>query len=141
MAWTDDARKLRLMEWVTTLPEDRDPKTTAAIAEELGVSPRTIRGWKADKQFRDEWERRSRELAGEPEKVQIVLHELFKAATGGGKEAVPAATAFLKAVGAIAPPPVKVEVSKAAASLSDEELQALIAEGARRQLEGRGGAA
>lgn len=125
-----DARHLRLIEWLTTPPAMREPKTKAGLAEEFGVSPRTVRDWQARPEVRAAWEKRSMEVAGDPERVQAVLDELHTVALDRtSPKQVTAAKLYLEAVDAIKPPEMTVNV-KDARALSDDELDALIARGA-----------
>jgi predicted xylose isomerase-like sugar epimerase len=131
----DDARKLRLLEWLTTVPSERSPRTKGGLADELGVSARTLRDWQAKDEFLREWEKRAREVAGDPERTQRVLDALFQTGVDSEhRQHVQAAKTFLEAIGAIKPHVQQVEVSGGVQQLSDEQLSALIAEHAAAQL-------
>lgn len=135
----DDERKVRLLEWLTTIPSERKPSTKAALAEELGVSPRTLRDWQARDDFHREWEKRAREVAGDPEKMQAVLQAMFEAATDrDAKDRVSAAKTWLEANGAIRPPQREEEQGGGnLQTISNEKLEELIAAAAQRELEQR----
>lgn len=140
MATTEDAirsdpRKLRLLEWLTT-PKEQRTQSQNKLAEELGVSPRTIRDWKADATFRALWEKEAKDIIGEPEKVAEVIEEMRQLAldrTTAPSARVSAAKVYLEAVDGIKPPAVDLAAKKAA-ELSDAELQALIAQVAQQEL-------
>lgn len=126
-----DPRHVRLLEWLTTAPSERVPATKSGLADELGVSARTLRHWQAQEGFVRVWERRVREVAGTPERTQLVLDTLFAAATdSSNRSQVQAAKLFLEAIDAIRPPEVQVSVRRVASELSDAELDLLLAEGA-----------
>jgi hypothetical protein len=134
----DDVRHTRLLEWLTTVPAERQPKTKGALAEELGVSPRSLRDWQSKPDFVAAWEARVKEVAGSPERTQLVLEALFQTATDrNDRGSVSAAKLYLEAVNAISPPKMNVQVTDAR-KLSDEELNALIAERAQQVLVDRG---
>lgn len=135
----DDARKLRLLEWLVTAPSERSPATKQGLADELGVAPRTLREWQARDDFHREWEKRAKEVAGDPERTQRVLDSLFRAATDPeARDRVQASKAYLEAVGAIKPPAVVERSVSTVAGLSDAELHALIAQKAGEALDARG---
>jgi hypothetical protein len=137
-----DARKIALLDWLCTPKPKRDPQTTVAMAEKLGVSPRTIRDWKGDPTFRALWDKQSKDVIGDPDKVAEVLEELREMALRPVEEfrsegaKVAAAKTYLDAVDGIKPPAVD-EARKRVAELSDEELRAMIAQEAQRELAGR----
>lgn len=123
-----DPRKQRLLDWLTTIPSEREPATKKELATELGVVDRTLRSWQNEPAFRREWEKRAFEVAGDPDRTQRVLDALYEAATDrGARDRVSAAKHFLEATGAIKPPPMQVEVSSRVQELSDQELDELIA--------------
>jgi transcriptional regulator with XRE-family HTH domain len=126
-----DPRKVRLLEWLTTPPIERSPRTQKELADELMVSPRTIRDWRDDDRFRRVWEKRAKEVAGDPERIQRVLNALFDAATDPqARDRVAAGKLYLESINAIKPPTVEVSVTRKLEELSDDELNAMIAKGA-----------
>lgn len=131
-----DPRHIRLVEWLSTPPADRDPATQAGIAEELGVSPRTIRGWKELEHVRAAWKKRADEIVGDPDKVTEVIERMrLDALDSENTRRHLAAKIYLEAVKAIQPSEKEVEVKITKAELSewtDERLEALIAEEAAR---------
>jgi 2-hydroxychromene-2-carboxylate isomerase len=116
------------VDWLCTPKKDRDPATTVALAQKLGVNDRTLRVWRQREDFREEWNRRSKAVVGSPERTAQVIDELFAAAMDreSGKQ-VSAAKLYLETVGALQPPEVKVQVSNTS-DLTDEQLNALMAE-------------
>jgi len=128
--WTEDPRKLRLMEWLTTPRTERVPPTQDGLAQELGVHPRSIRVWMAREDFRADWDREAKNVIGSPERAQHVLDTLYRSATDpNNRNAVAAAKLYLEATNSIKPPPIEVKVTKPS-DLSDDELDALLAKGA-----------
>lgn len=102
----NDHRKLRLLEWLVTAPEVRDPATMEELADEDGMpSSRTLRTWKKDPEFVRVWRAESYDVIGSPEETQEVLRALKSTATDREhKQHVAAANAYLKAVGGLTPP-------------------------------------
>lgn len=120
----------RYLEWLCTPPMERQPASKNKFAAEVGYSARTLRDWEAKPLFREEWEKRSKDIQGSPERHQQVLDTLFAKATADGD--VQAAKLWLTAMDKITPPTVKVDQTvtskKAIADLSDDELAALLAQ-------------
>lgn len=136
----EDVRKVRLLAWLTTPPHERVPSSQNKLADELGVSPRTIRDWKALPAFRSRWEKEAKETF-DPEMVQRVVQRMFEhALDDSSPKQAKAWELFLKTVDAIKPPQVDLAAKKAA-ELTDAELEALLAEQAQRELASRQGVA
>lgn len=136
----NDHRVRRFIEWLTTIRDQRDPRTQTELATELGVSPATLGLWKKDSDFLAAWEYQYRRTTGSPERQQAVLDALHETAIDRtDPRQVPAARAYLEAVDAIKPRKIDVTVTKATKDLSDEELTALLIDGASRELEARAG--
>jgi hypothetical protein len=128
--WDDDWRHVKLMEWLTCPPPDREPRSKAKLAEELGVEPRTLRGWSEGKAFREEWQSRVTRIVGNPDRAQYIMDTLYRTATDPkSPKQVAAAKLYLEATNAIRPPALEVTV-KRPEQLSDAELDALLAQGA-----------
>lgn len=131
----EDSRKVRLLDWLTTPPSERQPQSQNKLAEELGVSARLLRMWKAEPTFRALWEKQAKEIIGEPDKVQRLLEQMYEGATNPEEtlaSRVRAADLYLKAVDGIRPPAVDA-AAKTAREMSDAELEALIAQEAQRE--------
>ena len=135
-----DFRVQRFLDWLVTVPDERDPPTQEALAVEMGLTKNTIGAWKRDADFLVEWERRYRKKVGSPEKQQQVLEALHQTATDRtDPRQVPAARAYLEAVDAIKPKKVDVTVqTKPAKDLSNDDLAMLLAEAALLETERRG---
>jgi len=122
----------RLVEWLTTPPKERVPESQRKLADELGVAPRTIRSWMARDDVRRAWAKMSEHIVGDPSKVQEVLETLRAVAINPDhRQFTQSAKLYLEAVDAIKPPDRNVEVnlsSEAISALSDEKLEAVIAE-------------
>jgi hypothetical protein len=137
----DDPRKVRLMNWLTTPPMERQPKTQVALAENLGISKRTLTAWMNQPGFRDAWERQAKAIQGTPERQQVVLDVLYAAATDPhNRQQVQAAKLYLEATKAIRPPTVELRV-RDPRELTDEELDSMLSEGAAQLAEERAMAA
>jgi hypothetical protein len=123
-----DARKMRYIEWLTTVPDYRRPKTERELAAELDVYPKTLYNWRQDRDFREVWRDESDEVIGGADRRQAVLETLYRAATDErNPRHVQAGKLYLEAIGAMAPGKVDVTVtSKAVGMLSDDELERFI---------------
>ena len=129
----EDARKVRFLNWLTTPPLEREPRSQNALAAELGCSDRLLRVWKSDPGFRALWDKQAKDIVGDPEKVQMVLLKLRDHALDDtSPKQMKAAELYLKSVEAIKPPQADL-ASKKAAELSDAELDALLQEAAQRE--------
>jgi hypothetical protein len=118
------------MEWLTTPRSERVPPTQSKLADEIGVHLRTLRDWMNDPVFREAWERQAKAVIGDPDRTQNVLDTLYRAAIDPEHRFhVQAAKLYLEATNSIKPPPIEVTVSKPS-ELSDDELDALLAQGA-----------
>lgn len=129
-----DARHIRLIEWLTTDPAERVPSTQEELAEELGVTGRTIRMWKERPDIIAAWEKKANIVAGSPERTQRVLDALYrKALDPEARDQVQAASAWAKIAGVIKPSKSAEPKPKggAAANLSDEELEQLLLDAAQ----------
>lgn len=139
----EDARRLRYLQWLLATPAIRKaegwPDSQNKLADELGVTPRTLRNWRAEPSFRARWEKEAKDIVGEPDKVQKAIQRLYDLGFDDEVSAatqVKSLTEWLKAVGALKPPAVDT-AKKNAAELSDAELEAFIAEEAQRKLSER----
>lgn len=129
----EDARKVRFLNWLTTPPQEREPRSQRLLAEELGCSDRLLRVWKSDPGFRALWDKQAKDIVGDPEQVQMVLMKLRDHALDDtSPKQMKAAELYLRSVEAIKPPQADL-ASKKAAELSDAELDALLQEAAQRE--------
>lgn len=138
----EDARKVRLLEWLTTPPAERSPDSQNKLADEIGVTSKTLRNWKVEPEFRALWEKTAKDVIGDPEKIQNLIDDIYEGARDRNEtlaSRVRAAELFFKVTDAIRPPAVD-QARKAASEYSDAELQALIAQAAQQELKERNGA-
>ena len=125
-----DPKHRVLLDWLTTVPSERSPSTKCALAEQLGVTDRTLQRWQRSEVFRRAWEKTANDVVGSPENKQEVIEMMRRLALDeeNGKQ-VQAAKLYLDAVDAIKPPQVDVTVSrKDLAEFTDDELMEKIAE-------------
>lgn len=120
------------MEWLCTVPSERQPSTRAELASQLNISPRTLTNWANDPQFQAAWRERAEEVIGDPTRAAAVLDMLYKAAINPKRPNVQAAKLYLEATNAIRPQKVEVTV-KRSTELTDAELEELIAANAREE--------
>ena len=59
------ARQLQFIEWLATTKYDRHPPTQEALAEELGIHPRTLVRWKKKPELQEAVLQRARGLLGD----------------------------------------------------------------------------
>ncbi len=133
-----DVRKERYVDWLVTVPSERQPSSKQRYADQEGVSVETLRRWEKEPVFRKAWELRSSDVVGSPERAQNVLETLYTQALQGD---VKAASLFLQATNRIQPPQVVVKDDRQLAKVSDEELESLIAAAAVSERERRDGVA
>ena len=125
----DDWRKQAFLEWLCTPPKEREPKTMELFAKKLDIERRTLTNWKVDPIFLREWERRYRDTVGSFEKVQEVVETLRRTAIDReDPRHVQAAKQYLETVDAVKPQRIDVNVKPDVTKLSDEELEALMAQ-------------
>ena len=135
-----DWRRERLLDWLCTIADDREPKTQKDLAEELGARSEELSKWKAEPDFLAAWETRYRKTVGSPEKAHAVLNALHETAVDRtDPRQVQAARAYLEAIDVVKPKKVDVTVTngKAAKDLSDDELFAMMATRAEQELANR----
>jgi len=127
-----DARKMRYIEWLTTPPHMRNPRTEGQLAAELDVYPKTLFNWKQDREFCDVWHHETNDVIGGDDRRQAVMDSLFRAASDEhNPRHVSAAKVYLDAIGAMSPGRLEISVTgdKALGLLSDDELEGLLARG------------
>jgi hypothetical protein len=140
MATLDDPRHEEFLNWLLTPRRMREPSTLEAMADKLGVAPRTLRDWKLRDDLRLEWKVRSRKIASDPDLVAEVVEELRLAALDpNARDRVPAARLFFQVNGEIEKGPEEKPAERRLAELSDDELKALLAEAAQHEIARRGG--
>lgn len=126
----DGVAKTRFVEWLLTPPSEREPKALRDLATELRVSRNTLTTWKTrDKEFMEEWERRYLNSIGSPERKQAIMDTLYRTAIDpDDPKHVTAAKQYMEIEGSLKPQKQQIEITKAPNDLSDEELDALLAQ-------------
>lgn len=114
------------LDWLLTLPEDREHKTLALWADAHNVTPATCQKWKKHDRFLAEWTRRAHKKNISVDRVQNVLDALYRAAVAD-KPDVNAATRWLGYVEKMMPPQ-RPERDADISDVSDEELAAEVQE-------------
>lgn len=122
--WVMPELQSKFLDWLLTLPSERDLSTQKAWAEAHGLSPTTLHEWKRDRRFRREWEDRAAAKNIGVDRVQGILDSLYEA---GMKGDVQAAKMWLTHVYQLMPPK-QVERDADVADLSDEDLMAEVRE-------------
>lgn len=121
----NDQRKRQLLDWLLKLPSEREPSSQRELAAALHIDPKTLRDWKKDPVFRAEWQERSADLIGGPDKTREILEALHTTGTDRGHfQHVNAAKTWLAHVEKLSPPADQGGL----VSLSTEELKAMYAE-------------
>lgn len=125
-----DFRKQRFLNWLCTPPKEREPRTMDELADELQVTRRTLTNWKTDdKEFMEAWEKLYLRTIGNPERKQSIMDVLYKTATDpDDPKHVQAAKQYFEIEGSVKPAKMEVQVTRPAKDLTDEELDALMAE-------------
>lgn len=127
-------KQTEYLDWLCTAPSERNPSTKQSFATAIGVDVKTLRRWQAKPVFRDEWEKRVNQIQGSPERTQRLLDTLYAKALDGDTKS---AQLYLQATNRMAPPTVEIKSDRAAAQLSDAELDELIAAMAAREKQSR----
>ena len=108
------------------------------LGEQFGLSVNVLGRWKRDADFLVDWEAQYRKVVGDPEKAQRIMDKLFETAEDRtDPRQVQAAKAYLEAIEVIKPKKVEVTVNQAARDLSTDDLYAILAERAERELSER----
>jgi hypothetical protein len=91
-------------------------------ANEHSVHPRTVKSWKADPRFRQEWESRASEHNISFDRIQDMVETIYQA----GKTDFKAAEMYLKYIERYLPPPERQTNDKTIREMSDEELDEML---------------
>ena len=136
-----DFRKQRFLHWLCTPPSERDPGSMGALADEIGMTIRTLSNWKNDKEFLDAWEKLYLKTIGNPEVKMKIMKTLEKTATDpDDPKHVQAAKTYFEIEGSVKPAKMEVQIAqRPAKELSDEELAELISINAKAEKEQRAG--
>ena len=135
-----DWRRDRFLEWLCTIPQDRMPPSQSALAEELQVSHDVLRSWKKDPEFLALWESLYRRTIGSPERAGQVMQSLYETAIDRtDPRQVQAARAYMDQIEGARPQKVDVTVTagQAAKDLTDDQLFAMLASRAEKELANR----
>ena len=134
-----DWRVQRFLEWLCTHVADREISTQKELAEVLGVAPAMLTSWKKDADFLAAWEVMYRKSIGAPDRVKSIMDQLYDTATDrSDPRQVQAARTYLEAVDAARPPRVQASTgAKAAKELTNDQLLAILAERAAKELSER----
>ena len=122
-------QKQRFIIWLLTPPKEREPRTQAELAEELGVNPSDLSQWKSDEEFLKEWNRQYLRTVGSPETKTRIMQTLLQTATDGeDPKHVQAAKTYFEIEGSLRPSKAQVDVSVTAkpSELSDADLKRLV---------------
>ena len=134
-----DFRKQRFLHWLCTPPKDREPRLLEELAEELGLTRRTLTNWKDDKDFLEAWEKLYLKTIGNPEVKMRIMKTLEKTATDpDDPKHVTAAKTYFEIEGSVKPAKMDVQVTqRPAKELTDEQLAELIALNAQAEKDQR----
>jgi hypothetical protein len=130
-----DAKKMAFIEWLTTPPTAREPRTEREFAVANDLHYKTLYNWKQDREFREVWQDNTDKVIGGEDRRQMVMEALFRTASDDhNPRHVAAAKLYLEAIKAMSPTKAGVQVShKALGMLTDEEIDALMARGIAEQ--------
>jgi hypothetical protein len=79
--WVDPSKKLEYLEWLLTVPGEREPATKTDVAVHLGVSMRTLYNWEGEPDFQEKM--RSVKLQWGSRWYPEILEELMKVIKDG----------------------------------------------------------
>lgn len=130
-----DWRIQRYMAWLCTPPKDREPRQKQELAEELGVTHRTLNNWSDNAEFLKAWEKLYLKTIGDPGVKMRIMQALERTATDpDDPKHVQAAKAYFEIEGSLKPTSrVDVHVSKDVEKLTDDEIKAMMAEYAQQE--------
>jgi len=128
-----DERQEKYLNWLLTPKGDRIPASQAQYCRENNVDPTTVRRWEKKDVFRREWQKRVDDLQGSPERTQQLLDALYNKAIEGDTRA---ANLYLQATHRLTPPPsAETTAARSMAELSNDELDQLILDAAKKERE------
>lgn len=131
----DDWRIKHYMAWLCTPVDDREPRHKKDLADQLGVTHRTLNNWSDTPEFLKAWEKLYLKTIGDPGVKMRIMKTLEQTATDpDDPKHVQAAKAYFEIEGSLRPTSrVEVQVSKETEKLSDDELDAMLAEYAQHE--------
>lgn len=131
----DDPRHQELLLWELTAPASRDPQTMNALAAKLGVSDRTLRDWRDKPEFQAAWKLGFQAVAGSLERTKALLDQLYADSMDvENDKRTQSAKLYWDISRAIAPPAPEAKSSRRAQELTDDELRAMLSQGALDEL-------
>lgn len=117
---------MRYIQWLTTPPSHREPRTEVELAREMDVYPKTLWNWRQEREFREVWSDDTDRVVGGEDRRQRVMDVLYDAAVDTrNPRHVQAAKLYLDTLGAISPP--REGNAKAVGMLTDVEIEQMIA--------------
>lgn len=129
-----DFRKQAFLQWLCTLPKEREITTYSDFADSIGVDRRTLQNWRDDKEFLEAWEKLYLRTIGDPSRKSEIMATLFRTATDADDpKHVQAAKAYFEIEGSMKPHKMEVTVQRPAAELTDDQLATLLAERAEAE--------
>lgn len=135
----DHVGKQIFLDWLTTPLKEREAKTVTDFCRQHDLSRNTVKEWKSDPEFIKEWEKRYLRTIGNPGRKSEIMDTLYRTATDpDDPKHVAAAKQYFEIEGSMRPQKLDVQVTGDPKSLTDEDLAALLAEHAAKQLEQRG---
>ena len=126
----DDVAKQRFLDWLCTVPKERDPRTMNELADLLNVERRTMTRWKTeDKEFMEAWEKRYLQTIGNPGVKNEIMQTLYRTATDpDDPKHVQAAKAYFEIEGSLKPAKTEIHVQTGdVQKLTMEEIEELLA--------------
>jgi hypothetical protein len=133
--------KKRIIAWLLTPRDERDPRTQAELARELDLDPKTITNWKAEPEFLKAWNDEYLKGIGSPETKGEIMATLLRTATDpDDPKHVQAAKAYFEIEGSLRPQKNQVDINvstKPPSELTDDELKRLMSAKAEDELASR----
>ncbi len=119
------------LEWLLVHPLERTPQTKLEMAQQLGVTDRTLRTWEKKDYFIEAWNERADEEVGAPDILHGIVQNMIKTAQGRNLKAtagqeIQAADLYLRYRNLMRPPSQRIEIENKSSfeSKSDDELLA-----------------
>lgn len=124
-------KALDYLEWLC-LPEPlRVPSTKTAWCEEYNVNINSLYYWEEHPDFQARWADAVKRMAQSPERTEALLDSLFRRGLNGDTRS---AELYLKATNQMPNPKQEINIkTEKVSEISDDELQALIAEYAQKE--------
>lgn len=138
-----DAKKMAYIEWLSTPPAQRVPRTEEEFAKTIDVYKKTLYNWRHEREFRDVWRDTSDDiiLSGTEDFRPKIMETLARAAMDErNPRHVQAAKVYFDNVKAMTPDSDDEVGDKALGMLTDDELEHLLARGLSEQQRGASGA-